>query len=67
MIIHNLRRYNNPENRFAGIRVSLQFLLAKFKPYELLLSSLIKDPFVFAEDKVFVKKLYEDFKNKPNH
>ena len=67
LIIHNLRRYNNPENRFAGIRISLKFLLPKFKPYELLLSSLINDPFVFAEDKVFVKKLYEDFKNKPNH
>jgi glycosyltransferase involved in cell wall biosynthesis len=67
LIIHNLRRYNNPENRFAGIRISLQFLLPKFKPYELLLSSLIKDPFVSAEDKVFVKKLYEDLKNKSKH
>ena len=67
LIIHNLRRYNNPENRFAGIRISLKFLLPKFKPYELLLSSLINDPFVFAEDKVFVKKLYEDLKNKSKH
>ena len=64
LIIHNLRRYNNPDNRFAGIRISLHFLLPKFKPYELLLSSLIEDPFVSAENKVFVKKLYEDFKNK---
>ena len=64
LIMHNLRRYNNPENRFAGIRISLHFLLPKFKPYELLLSSLIEDPFVSAEDKVFVKRLYEDFINK---
>ena len=67
LIIHNLRRYNNPDNRFAGIRISLHFLLPKFKPYELLLSSLIEDPFVSAENKVFVKKLYEDFKNKSKH
>ncbi len=64
LIMHNLRRYNNPENRFAGIRISLHFLLPKFKPYELLLLSLIEDPFVSAEDKVFVKRLYEDFKNR---
>ena len=63
-VIHSLRRYNNPENRFAGIRISLHFLLPRFKPYELLLSTLIEDPFVSAEDKVFVKRLYEDLKNK---
>jgi hypothetical protein len=66
LIIHNLRRYNNPENRFAGIRISLNFLLPNFKPYELLLLSLIEDPFVSAENKVFAKRLYEDFINKSN-
>ena len=63
-IINILRKYARPQNRFFLLIISLEFLTAQFKPYEDLLKRLIDDPFVDAEDKVFVSNLYNTTKTK---
>jgi len=64
MIIDNLKRYIRPDNKFGGERITLENLIHRYEPYEMLLESLIEDPFVSAENKVFVKKLYQEVTNK---
>ena len=61
-IIDNLKKYIRPDNIFDGERVTLENLEHRYEPYEILLESLIEDPFVNAENKDFVKKLYQEIK-----
>ena len=59
-IINNILNFIKPENTFGGVRVSLQNLINRFEPYELLLLNLIEDPFVNSKNKDFLKKIYEE-------
>jgi glycosyltransferase involved in cell wall biosynthesis len=64
IIIDNLKKYIKPDNIFDGETVSLENLIHRYEPYEILLASLIEDPFVSAENRIFAYKLYQDIKNK---
>ena len=64
MIIDNLKEYIRPDNKFGGQTVSLENLIHRYEPYEILLASLIEDPFVSPENRVFAYKLYQDIKKK---
>jgi glycosyltransferase involved in cell wall biosynthesis len=57
-VINNLRKYSQKDSKFYKYPLNLDFLTGKFKPYENLLNSLIKDPSVEKEDKNFVTQLY---------
>ena len=63
-IIDNLKRYIRPDNKFGGETISLENLIHRYDPYEILLISLMEDPFVSDENKVFVYKLYQEIKRK---
>ena len=64
MIIDNLKRFIRPDNKFAGETISLEYLIHRYEPYEILLISLIEDPFVSAKNKAFVYKLYQEVARK---
>ena len=64
LIIDNLKRYIRPDNKFAGETISLEYLTHRYEPYEILLASLIEDPFVSANNKAFVYKLYQEIARK---
>jgi len=64
MIIDNLKQYIRPDNKFGGETVSLEYLIHRYEPYEILLASLIEDPSVSIENRVFVYKLYQEIKKK---
>ena len=61
-IVDTLRKYARPENTFCQLHMSLEFLIERFKPYEKLLQKLMGDPFVDADDKLFVSYLYNSTK-----
>jgi glycosyltransferase involved in cell wall biosynthesis len=61
-IVDTLRKYARPENTFCQLHMSLEFLIERFKPYEKLLQKLMDDPFVDADDKLFVSYLYNSTK-----
>ena len=61
-IVDTLRKYVRPENKFCLLNMSLEFLTERFRPYEKLLKRLIDDPFVAADDKLFVSYLYNSTK-----
>ena len=64
MIIDNIKQYIRPDNKFGGETVSLEYLIHRYEPYEILLASLIEDPSVSIENRVFVYKLYQEIKKK---
>jgi glycosyltransferase involved in cell wall biosynthesis len=61
-IVNTLRKYVRPENKFCLLHMSLEFLTDRFRPYEKLLEKLMDDPFVDADDKLFVSNLYNSTK-----
>jgi glycosyltransferase involved in cell wall biosynthesis len=63
-IIDKLKTFIRPDNIFGGERVSLEFLTHKYGPYEILLASLIEDPSVSLENRIFAYKLYKEIKKK---
>ena len=64
MIIDNIKQYIRPDNKFGGETVSLEYLIHRYEPYEILLASLIEVPSVSIENRVFVYKLYQEIKKK---
>ena len=60
-IIQNLYKYNNRENKFCQLTISLNYLTSKFPIYERLLVLLYNDPFVERADKKFIFKLYSNY------
>ena len=67
ILIDNLKRFIRPDNKFGGETISLEYLIHRYEPYEILLVSLIEDPFVSDENKAFVYKLYQEIALKQNH
>lgn len=63
-VIKSLREFNRVNNKYFGILINLNYLNKKFIPYENLLKALIEDPFVSKEDKEFLNKLNDNYKNK---
>jgi glycosyltransferase involved in cell wall biosynthesis len=62
-IVDILRSYNNPNNKFFLLPMTLKYLKSDFPIFNHLLSLLIKDKFVSKEDKLFVKELYKNSTN----
>ena len=62
-IVDILRSYNNPNNKFCLLPMTLKYLRSDFPIFNHLLSLLIKDKFVSKEDKLFVKELYKNNTN----
>ena len=60
-IIQTLYNYNNIENKFCGLTISLNYLISRFPIYERLLVLLYNDPFVEKIDKYFIYKLYSSY------
>ena len=56
-IVNTLRIYSRNNSKFCALPLNINFLTRKFKIYETLLNSLIKDPFVEEEDKQFASLL----------
>ena len=65
-IINKLRRYNQPDNKFHGVEMHLDYLCEKFPIYEYLLKTLINDKYVEDIDKSFVIKLLNDYRKRFN-
>ena len=63
-IVNTLRNYVRPENKFCLLKMNLEYLTDRYRPYENLLKKLIDDPFVAADDKLFVSNLYNSTKTK---
>jgi glycosyltransferase involved in cell wall biosynthesis len=59
-IVDNLRKYNDPNNKFVILPMTLNYLQSDFPIFNHLLSLLINDEFVSKEDKIFVKELYKN-------
>jgi hypothetical protein len=62
-IVDILRSYNDPNNKFFLLPMTLKYLRSDFPIFNRLLSLLIKDKFVSKEDKLFVKELYKNRTN----
>ena len=65
-IINILNEFSLNNNTYMGVYINLSYLNCKFEIYEHLLNSLINDPFVLKEDKIFINKLLKEYKNKFN-
>ena len=65
-IINKLRRYNQPDNKFHGVEMHLDYLCEKFPVYEHLLKTLINDKYVEDTDKSLVIKLLNDYRKRFN-
>jgi len=63
-IVETLRNYNDPNNKFVALPMTLHYLRSDFPIFNLLLSLLIEDKFVSKEDKQFVKELSKNTTNK---
>ena len=63
-IIQTLKNFNLKNNTYMGAFVNLSYLNRKFEIYEHLLNLLIKDPFVVMEDKNYINKLLNNYKDK---
>ena len=63
-VINHLKSFIKTKNEIFHIKVNLNYLTKRFKPYEYLLNSLIEDNYVSSSDKEFVKNLLKDYNNK---
>ena len=63
-VINSLRAFNSTSNKYFGIPINLNYLHRRYIPYENLLVSLIEDPFVKNEDKIYANNLYNQYKKK---
>ena len=63
-VINSLRAFNSTSNKCFGIPINLNYLHRRYIPYENLLVSLIEDPFVKNEDKIYANNLYNQYKQK---
>ena len=63
-IINILRKYNDKNNTFYSIPLSLAFLKKKSKLLEYMINKLISDSYVAFNDKMFLKELLKSTKNR---
>ena len=61
-VVDSLRQFFSDNNKYNGIIVNLDHINKKCIPYEILLNSLIEDPFLQKEDKLFVNNIYKGYK-----
>ena len=66
VIIDEMRRFTDPENRVRGKIVLISYLKTEFPIYEHLLNTLLDDIYIEKDDKIFIHELltnYTELKN----
>ena len=63
-IINFLKALNYKDFQYFEFKLNLNYLNKRFPIFEHLLMILINDPFVYEEDKRFIRELYQNYKRK---